>query len=155
MDVCGGQALASAETAYTRAMTAVSKVALVGDCDGATLRAALHGFSNLPFIVGQVSSALLVLQSSSSLSARKHRLMTYGSLPAPRCPSGHGVLTCVGLALPVLSVCTLQGARLHEWSSLRGDMSRFLPSSQRQWAVVDGRVALLRTRHSKGNCRGI
>eukprot|EP00884_Botryococcus_braunii_P012143 jgi/Botrbrau1/2092/Bobra.0047s0050.1 len=47
------QALAAAEGAYTRAMTAVSKITLVGDCDGATLRAALHGFSDLPFVVGQ------------------------------------------------------------------------------------------------------
>jgi hypothetical protein len=34
-------------------MTAASRVPLVGDADGATLRAALSGLSDLPFMVGQ------------------------------------------------------------------------------------------------------
>ena len=33
---------------------AASKVKLVGDCDGASVRGALDGFSDLPFMVGQV-----------------------------------------------------------------------------------------------------
>lgn len=48
------QACAGAEAAYTRALSAASKVRLVGGCDGASLHAALDGFSDLPFMVGQV-----------------------------------------------------------------------------------------------------
>ncbi|BDA42713.1 hypothetical protein COCOBI_03-6060 [Coccomyxa sp. Obi] len=47
------QACAGAEAAYTRALSAASKVRLVGGCDGASLHAALDGFSDLPFMVGQ------------------------------------------------------------------------------------------------------
>lgn len=50
----GLQACANAEAAYTRTLTAASKVKLVGDCDGASVRGALDGFSDLPFMVGQV-----------------------------------------------------------------------------------------------------
>lgn len=49
------QACANAEAAYTRTLTAASKVKLVGDCDGASVRGALDGFSDLPFMVGQAS----------------------------------------------------------------------------------------------------
>lgn len=52
------QACAGAEAAYTRALSAASKVPLVGNCDGASLRAALDGFSDLPFMVGQVCDPL-------------------------------------------------------------------------------------------------
>ena len=52
------QACAGAEAAYTRALTAASRVALVGDCDGASLRGALSGFSDLPFMVAQVWDGL-------------------------------------------------------------------------------------------------
>ncbi len=52
------QACAGAEAAYTRALSAASKVRLVGGCDGASLHAALDGFSDLPFMVGQVSYRL-------------------------------------------------------------------------------------------------
>ncbi len=48
------QACANAEAAYTRTLTAASKVKLVGDCDGASVRGALDGFSDLPFMIGQV-----------------------------------------------------------------------------------------------------
>lgn len=63
------QACAGAEAAYTRALTAASKVPLVGGCDGASLRAALCGFSDLPFMVGQArptthASALTQLSCS-------------------------------------------------------------------------------------------
>ena len=51
----GSQACANAEAAYTRTLTAASKVKLVGDCDGASVRGALDGFSDLPFMVGQVT----------------------------------------------------------------------------------------------------
>ena len=53
--VPGLQACANAEAAYTRTLTAASKVKLVGDCDGASVRGALDGFSDLPFMVGQAS----------------------------------------------------------------------------------------------------
>jgi hypothetical protein len=56
------QACANAEAAYTRTLTAASKVKLVGDCDGASVRGALDGFSDLPFMVGQAS--LLPIQLS-------------------------------------------------------------------------------------------
>ena len=49
------QACANAEAAYTRTLTAASKVKLVGDCDGASVRGALDGFSDLPFMIGQVA----------------------------------------------------------------------------------------------------
>ncbi|KAK9817288.1 hypothetical protein WJX72_012262 [[Myrmecia] bisecta] len=52
------QALAGAEAGYLRAMAAVSKVNLVGECDGATLRAALKGFSELPSVVGRAHSQI-------------------------------------------------------------------------------------------------
>ena len=48
------QALSSAEAAYTRAMNAVSRVKLVGECDGPTLRAALARFSDIPWLIGEV-----------------------------------------------------------------------------------------------------
>ena len=53
------QACANAEAAYTRTLTAASKVKLVGDCDGASVRGALDGFSDLPFMVGQVTDQAL------------------------------------------------------------------------------------------------
>ncbi len=58
---CGGaaaQALAGAEAAYTRALTAASRVALAGDCDGAALYAAAAGLADLPFQVGQQHAAI-------------------------------------------------------------------------------------------------
>ncbi len=48
------QACAGAEAAYARALTAASRVPLVGECDGASLRGGLSGFSDLPFMVAQV-----------------------------------------------------------------------------------------------------
>ena len=51
------QACANAEAAYTRTLTAASKVKLVGDCDGASVRGALDGLSDLPFMIGQVTGA--------------------------------------------------------------------------------------------------
>ena len=64
------QACAGAEAAYTRALSAASKVRLVGGCDGASLHAALDGFSDLPFMVGQVchpsSSAPMYFSYSSA-----------------------------------------------------------------------------------------
>ncbi|KAK9830979.1 hypothetical protein WJX81_004843 [Elliptochloris bilobata] len=52
------QALAAAEAAYTRALTAASRVALAGDCDGAALCAAAAGLADLPFQVGQQHAAV-------------------------------------------------------------------------------------------------
>lgn len=46
------QAFAGAEAAYSRAMDAASKISLVGDSDGPTLRGALDGFSSLPIMMG-------------------------------------------------------------------------------------------------------
>ena len=56
------QACANAEAAYTRTLTAASRVKLVGDCDGASVRGALDGFSDLPFMVGQVSDEAFLPQ---------------------------------------------------------------------------------------------
>ena len=53
------QACANAEAAYMRTLTAASKVKLVGDCDGASVRGVLDGFSDLPFMVGQVTDQAL------------------------------------------------------------------------------------------------
>lgn len=60
------QACANAEAAYTRTLTAASKVKLVGDCDGASVRGALDGFSDLPFMIGQVTQKQTFLSEHGS-----------------------------------------------------------------------------------------
>lgn len=54
----GAQALAAAEAAYTRALTAASRVALAGECDGAAMCAVAAGLADLPFQVGQQHAAV-------------------------------------------------------------------------------------------------
>lgn len=58
------QAVTSAEAAYTRAMNAVSRVRLVSECDGPTLRAALTRFSDVPWMVGEVADPSLSASDS-------------------------------------------------------------------------------------------
>lgn len=82
----GRQALAGAEAAYTRALTAASRVVLAGDCDGAALCAAAAGLADLPFQVGQQHAAI-----GAGLSDT-----TRGVQASPRAP---------GLASSALSVC--------------------------------------------------
>lgn len=53
---CTVQAMTSAEAAYSRAMTAVSRVKLAGELDGPSLRAALTRLSDVPWLVGEVSA---------------------------------------------------------------------------------------------------
>jgi hypothetical protein len=66
--MCMLQACAGAEAAYVRALEAASKVPLVGHCDGASLRAALDGFSDLPFMVGQVGTWKAALGQSACMA---------------------------------------------------------------------------------------
>ena len=65
------QACANAEAAYTRTLTAASKVKLVGDCDGASVRGALDGFSDLPFMIGQVILAELLVDLAPQHSLKQ------------------------------------------------------------------------------------
>lgn len=46
--------MTSAEAAYSRAMTAVSRVKLTSEFDGPSLKAALHRLSDLPWLIGEV-----------------------------------------------------------------------------------------------------
>ena len=48
-------------------MNAVSRVKLVSECDGATLRAALSRFSDIPWLIGEVAPPLIAIQLSPSL----------------------------------------------------------------------------------------
>lgn len=50
------QALAGAEAAYARAMEAASKVSLVGEGDGPSLRGAMEGLPDLPMMLGAAHS---------------------------------------------------------------------------------------------------
>lgn len=50
--------IASAELAYSKALLAASKVSLVGNCDGITIRNAMHELSALPSAIGEERGAL-------------------------------------------------------------------------------------------------
>ena len=68
------QALAAAETAYAKAMTAISHVPLAAERDGDTLRAALNAFSDLPQAVAQTHSALQI--GMSTVTRSLHEVVT-------------------------------------------------------------------------------
>ena len=52
------QAFAAAETAYARAMSAVSKLSLCSEADGPSLRAAMQQFSDRPMMMGTSHSSV-------------------------------------------------------------------------------------------------
>ena len=68
------QALGAAETAYAKAMTAISHVPLAAERDGDTLRAALNAFSDLPQAVAQTHSALQI--GMSTVTRSLHEVVT-------------------------------------------------------------------------------
>ena len=68
------QALGAAETAYAKAMTAISHVPLAAERDGDTLRAALNAFSDLPQAVAQTHSALQI--GMSAVTRSLHEVVT-------------------------------------------------------------------------------
>ena len=68
------QALGAAETAYAKAMTAISHVPLAAERDGDTLRAALNAFSDLPQAVAQTHSALQI--GMGTITRSLHEVVT-------------------------------------------------------------------------------
>ena len=48
------QAITAAEAAYSRSMTAVSRIKLASEYDGPSLRTALTRFSDVPWLLGEV-----------------------------------------------------------------------------------------------------
>jgi len=60
------QAVTAAEATYSRAMTAVSRVKLVSEYDGPTLRTALTRFSDVPWLLGEVGLLTAVSCAASS-----------------------------------------------------------------------------------------
>ena len=55
--------MAGAEVAYTKTMRTVSHVNLAGDCDGPAMRAALQRFSDLPYVLSEVTGLHCVTAS--------------------------------------------------------------------------------------------
>lgn len=52
------QAVTAAEASYTRALNAASRVKLISECDGPSLRTAALRFSDIPWLVAEVSKPL-------------------------------------------------------------------------------------------------
>jgi len=107
---CGGaaaQALAGAEAAYTRALTAASRVALAGDCDGAALCAAAAGLADLPFQVGQQHAAI-----GAGLSDTTRAVQARGPPPGhPLCrPPVRGARAAAAAAVPACVSLTASAA---------------------------------------------
>ena len=109
----GRQALAAAEAAYTRALTAASRVVLAGDCDGAALCAAAAGLADLPFQVGQQHAAI-----GAGLSDTTRGVQARPPAPGPA-PSALSVCAAC------LAFLRLRGVLLTPKSSL-GQMSSLL-----------------------------
>ena len=96
------QACAAAEAAYVRAINAISKLRLVGECDGATLRPAMEELSSVP-----------------ELLAMSHSTVGYHGAACPSRGFGapHDKLTgCIKAHCIILSRCATAVA--HHWPHL-------------------------------------